>query len=169
MSRERKANFEEAVRIIMDLSDEEVDGVLEAMCNAAGINREDVAAIFSSPPCETYSHADATNISRIFHHRQHDDPEEPPRIAKEGDIAQAIAKIEKARNHDRMIQRLTQQPMKFRKEHGCEIVMENLVGSLAKRPFMGAVMAVGSDTHHGHVLCIWVSLHEANTPVDKLG
>ena len=63
MSKERRANFEEAVRVIMDLSDEEMDDVLEAVCNAAGINKEDVAAILSSSPCETYSYTDATNIS----------------------------------------------------------------------------------------------------------
>ena len=80
--KERKANFEEAVRVIMDLSDDEIDDVLEAVCTAAGISREEIAAILSSPPCETYSHADATNINRDFHHRNHDDPEKPPRLAK---------------------------------------------------------------------------------------
>ena len=45
--KERKANFEEAVRVIMDLSDDEIDDVLEAVCTAAGISREEVAAILS--------------------------------------------------------------------------------------------------------------------------
>ena len=27
----------------------------------------------------------------------------------------------------------------------------------------------GSDAHYSHVLCVWVSLHEADTLVDKLG
>jgi hypothetical protein len=132
----RKANFEEAVRVIMDLSNDEIDDMLEAVCTAAGISGEEVAAILSSPPCETYSHADATNISRGFHYRDQDDPEKPPRAAKEGDTAQATAKREKAQNRDKMIQRLTQQMVKFREKYGGEIVMENPVGSLAKRPFM---------------------------------
>ena len=136
VGRERKTHFEEAVRIIMDLSDEEMDDVLEAVCKAAGISREEVAAILSSPPCETYSHADATNITRDFFYRNHDDPEKGPRLAKEGDTAQAAAKREKAINHDNMIRRLTQQLIKFREVYGCEIVMENPVGSLCKRPFM---------------------------------
>ena len=134
--KERKANFEEAVRVIMDLSDDEIDDVLEAVCTAAGISGEEVATILSSPPCETYSHADATNISRGFHYRDQDDPEKPPRAAKEGDTTQATTKREKAQNHDKMIQRLTQQMVKFREKYDGKIVMENPVGSLAKRPFM---------------------------------
>ena len=138
-SRENKSNLEEAIRVIMDLSDKEIDDVIEAVCEAAGINKDEVAAMLSSPLCETYSHADATNISRDFHHRQHDNPEKPPRKSEVGDTAQAIAKRKKAQNHDRMILRLTQQLIKFREEYGAEIVMENPVGSLAKRPFMRTV------------------------------
>ena len=68
-----------------------------------------------------------------------DNLEKPPRTAKEGGTAQATTKMKKARNHDRMIQRLTQQLIRFRKEHGCEIVMEHPVGSLTKRPFTRTV------------------------------
>jgi hypothetical protein len=44
--KERKSNFEEAVRVIMDLSDDEIDDVLEAVCTTAGISKEDVAASY---------------------------------------------------------------------------------------------------------------------------
>jgi hypothetical protein len=77
-------------------------------------------------------------------------------MAKEGDTAQAVAKMEKAQNHDKMIHRLTQQLMKFREKKGCGIVMENPVGSLAKRPFMRTVswLLAVTRTTVMTVLCI---------------
>ena len=52
-SRESKSDLEEATRVIMDLSDKKIDDVIEAVCEAAGISKEEVAAILALPPCET--------------------------------------------------------------------------------------------------------------------
>ena len=73
------AKWEKAMRIIMDLSDVQVEVVIQEICNAACITKEQIAAILASPPCETYSHADATNILRGFNFRQHDNPLKSPR------------------------------------------------------------------------------------------
>ena len=61
----------------MDLS--KVDDALEAACRAAGITMSEVAAVLLSPPCETYSPADCSNITRGNNYRQHDDALKPPR------------------------------------------------------------------------------------------
>ena len=89
-----------------------------------------------APPRETYSHADATSISRGFNFWQHDNPLKPPRELTGSDNKQAIAKRKLAQKHDKMNLKLTQELMRFHRDCGGETVMENPMGRLDKRPFM---------------------------------
>ena len=53
-------------------------------------------------------------------------------------------KAEIARRHDSMIQNLTESLVQEREEHDFEIVLENPVDSLRKRPFMQTVAWIGA-------------------------
>ena len=150
-----KTKWESAVRIIMDLSDSQVEDVIQTVCEAAGITKAQVAAVLASPPCETFSHADATNISRGFNFRQHDNPLKPPRKLTGQDSKQAIAKRETAQNHDKMILKLTQELVRFHREYGGEIVVENPVGSLDKRPFMQLANWLQTVVRHTVMYCAY--------------
>ena len=127
---------EQAIRLIMDLSDLDVADYVQVICSVLGIKKSDVAAVLSSPPCETYSHADASNITRGNHYREHGDPLKPPRSRASVQDSSAQKKRELAQKHDLMVLRLTQQLVKTHEEFGVEILLENPVGSLSKRPFM---------------------------------
>ena len=129
----------------MNLS--KVDDALEATCRAAGIMMSEVAAVLLSPPCETYSAADCSNIiSRGNNYRQHDDPMKPPRKIKRGDSRSARKKAAKAELHDRMIRKLTSSLAERREDFGFEIVLENPRGSLQHRPFMKAAAWAAATT-----------------------
>ena len=122
----------------------EVDDALEATCRAAGITMSEVAAVLLSPPCETYSAADCSNISRGNNYRQHDDPLKPPRKLKRGASRSARRKAAKAKLHDRMIRKLTCSLVQRREDFGFEIILENPRGSLQHRPFMKAAAWVAA-------------------------
>ena len=62
--RQVRALMAEANMIQMDLSKCRKKKMLKQICAAAGIRMKEVAAVWAGPPCETYSPADATNISR---------------------------------------------------------------------------------------------------------
>jgi hypothetical protein len=131
-----EAAEEDFMRLLMDLSDEGIDDIFKHICGFTRIDEMQLAAVLASPPCETYSHADATNISRGYNFRDHSDPTKPARKLRKGASEQAVAKHNMAVRHDKMIQRLTLDLVELRRRCGCELVMENPVGSLAKRPFM---------------------------------
>jgi hypothetical protein len=59
----------------MDLSKPPKGKMLKMVAAAAGIELEDIAAWLGGPKCETYSPAEATNITRGNNYRDHDDPE----------------------------------------------------------------------------------------------
>ena len=59
----------EQMFVCMDIS--QTEDILGEVCRRAGITPEEVAAVLMSPPCETYSVADATNQTRHNHYRDH--------------------------------------------------------------------------------------------------
>ena len=120
----------------MDLSRCAANKMLAEICKAAGINIEEVAAVFAGPPCETYSPADACNISRGNEYRNHADVNKGPREWSTVHCEADKLKRERAILHDNMIKNLIQSIVEERKHNDFEIVLENPVGSLRKRPFM---------------------------------
>ena len=62
---------------ILDINDP--CSLLLRICAAANIDPKRVLFVWESPPCTTMSRADASNISRDNHFRNHSDPERPPK------------------------------------------------------------------------------------------
>ena len=93
----------EAKLVKMDLSRCAADKMLAEICEAAGINLKEVAAVFAGPPCETYSPADACNISRGNEYRNHADANKGPRGWSTVHCEADKLKRERAILHDNMI------------------------------------------------------------------
>ena len=83
--------------ITMDLlQGESAVEVLDRICSEAGIRKEDIVFTWASPPCETYSRANWSNVSRGHHHRE-PVPGRPPVKGLKG---------EKAKVHDLLVSRV---------------------------------------------------------------
>ena len=106
----------------MDLNGEETpEALLETICKKAGVERKDIVLAWASPPCETYSRANWSNLSRGNHYRD----------KSGGESTVSEEKATKARQHDRLTQRVKEvlQMIKF-------FVMENPQGGMEKMWFM---------------------------------
>ena len=102
------------------------------VCASVGIDPAHVLLVWASTPCETFSRADASNISRGFHHRDHQDPERPPKSDDLTDL-----KVLKAVEHDRFLPRL-QMMVAADRQRGLSynFMFENPRASLRCRPYM---------------------------------
>ena len=115
------------------------DVIEEVMCRA-GEELSQVAAFLLSPPCETYSPTDATNSSesKLCHYRDHTIQDRPPRSLESCKTAADFKKREIAIRHDEMIACLITSLIKH-KHHGYDVILENPMGSLARKSFMNQV------------------------------
>ena len=94
------------INLIQDISKLPKGGMIQGICDKLGIDIRRVRCVCASPPCETLSHADASNISRGNYYRDHKDATKPPR-SMESCIKQAdFDKRNKAIRDDKMIQNL---------------------------------------------------------------
>ena len=62
-----------------DILDNDQCSLVLRICAAANIDSKRVLFVWGSPPCTTMSRADASNISRDNHFRNHSDSERPPK------------------------------------------------------------------------------------------
>ena len=62
------------INLIQDISRCKFGDVIRDICQKLGIKNSQVAAVKCSLPCESLSPADASNMSRDFHHRDHTCP-----------------------------------------------------------------------------------------------
>jgi hypothetical protein len=103
----------------------------------AGVDIHKVVEVKTSPPCETFSLADASNITRSNYYRDHSDPNKPPRSLASCKTAADIAKRKKAIGHGLLLKDLVGSAIQDRKKGlKYELLIENPVGSLRQRPFM---------------------------------
>ena len=59
-----------AVTLTMDLNGSETpEQLLERIFKEANVKKEDIVRVWASPPCETFSCANASNIGRGHHYR----------------------------------------------------------------------------------------------------
>ena len=87
----------QAVTIALDLNgDETPEELLDSICRKAGVRREDIVLAWASPPCETFSRANASNVSRGNHYR----------VAGQQWAPAPGEKGVKASMHDRLVQRV---------------------------------------------------------------
>ena len=119
-----------AITLRGDLGVRSVSTIWEAIRKKAGFEWEDVLLVWASPPCQTFSPADYSNISRNNNFRRHDDPERPPTVTNPD-------KARVARSHDVLVQQLLEMFQHARLQvPGVACAMENPRGSLACRPYM---------------------------------
>ena len=106
--------------------------LLQRICRALQFRPEDVLLVWASTPCETFSRADPSNISRGNHYRDHTHPERPPKSDDLGD-----PKTLKAVEHDRFLPRL-QSMVAADRQRGLDynFAFENPRASLRCRPYM---------------------------------
>ena len=95
--------------------------MLDLICHKAGIDKKDIVLTWASPPCETFSRANWSNLSRGNNHRKKEDGC-PPADGKKG---------EKARQHDRMVKRIME-VLKLTRRY----VMENPAGGMERMWYM---------------------------------
>ena len=108
--------------LIMDLNGRETpEEVLQLICNKANISKEDIELVWASPPCETFSKANWSNLTRGNNYRK---PERghPPVEGTKGD---------KAGQHDRLVQRIKAICLQIKKS-----VIENPAGGLEFQEYM---------------------------------
>ena len=86
-----------------DILDNDPCSLLLHICKAAKIDPKRVLFVWGSPPCTTMSRADASNISRDNHFRDHSNPDRPP---KSWDISDP--KVPTAVEHNRFLPALMQ-------------------------------------------------------------
>ena len=121
--KEQQAKEGSAVTVALDLNGSEtLEELLDMIiCRKAGINRDDIVLTWASPPCETFSRANWSNMSRGNRHRKKEDGL-PPVEGKKG---------EKARAHDRLAVRI-KEVLALTKR----FVMENPAGGLERMWYM---------------------------------
>jgi len=119
-----------AMTIPLNLLALDASDMTASICRQAGISMGCIAGKFGFVPCETYSVADMSNITRGFHHRDHTIPSKPPR-------RDAGDKRDKALAHDLLISNiLTSWMCDAEAGYDHAMLLENPVGSLQHRPFM---------------------------------
>ena len=67
---------------------------LEELCRRAGIDKQGRVFVWASPPCETYSVANWSNLTRMFHYREKGEGHPPRKDGSKYGL--------KAAEHDRL-------------------------------------------------------------------
>ena len=119
-----------AVTLKMDLMRWGPAEAWQRVLERAGLEWEDILVVWASPPCQTFSPADYSNITRGHAFRDHSDPNKPPTRVN-------MSKAEVARRHDLLVQQILSMQEYIRKRvPGVECFLENPRGSLACREYM---------------------------------
>jgi len=125
------------MNLIQDISELPKGGMIQGICDKLGIDIRRVRCVCASPPCETLSHADASNISRGHYYRDHSDATKPPRTLNSCINQADFDKRNKAMKDDKMIQNLIESMCKDRSQGvNYDVIIENPLGSLRHRPYM---------------------------------
>jgi hypothetical protein len=128
-----------STHVQMDLTPKkgQYDSLITRICKIAEVAQERVKAVKASPPCETFTLADASNISRRNHHRDHSDRNKPPRSEASCVTRKDWMRRRKAIKHDNMVKQLVRSFLRDRKNGAMyDLFMENPLGSLRQRPYM---------------------------------
>ena len=122
----------EVLPVQADLLQGDPSTLVQRVCEALNLDPRQVLLVWASTPCETFSRADPSNITRGHHYRDHSDPEKPPKSDDLSDL-----KVLKAVEHDQFLPRL-QQMVAADRQRGLQynFVFENPRASLRCRPYM---------------------------------
>ena len=125
------------INLTQDISRCKFGDVIGDICHKLGIKKSQVAAVKCSLPCESLSPADASNMSRDFHHRDHTNPTKPPRSLESCKTPEALAKRNKAILVDRICKSILASFLQDKKDgYKYGMTIENPVGSLRRQPYM---------------------------------
>jgi len=125
--------------ICADILERDPYCLIEDICRAAGVRKQDVLFLWASPPCETFSNA-AYNVGRGeghgYNYRDFNDPERGPCCEDPECKYRAKAIL-----HDRFVPRL-QQMIQHDWDHGFhyDYMLENPHGCLGQRPPVADVL-----------------------------
>ena len=98
---------------------------------------KNLGTVAGSPPCETFSTADASNITRDNFHRDHSKKDKPPRSKESCKTPAAHQKRLKAIAHDHLVKQIVRSYIKDQRDGiTYDMIMENPLGSLRQRPYM---------------------------------
>ena len=111
--------------------------VIQQLCDKLDILMEEILIVWASPPCETFTKLDATNVFRGNEHRNHETESKEPRTIESCHSEADFAKRTKAINDDRMVAGLNAGFLKDNRDGRMyEYAEENPQGMLAERPYM---------------------------------
>jgi hypothetical protein len=112
-------------------------GLIREIMAKAGYTMDRLRGVMASPPCESYSLADASNISRGFFYRDHSVAEKPPRSKESYTTAVHERMRQKAIDDDDMVRYLTESMLlDWEEGYAYDAMIENPHASLRHRPFM---------------------------------
>jgi hypothetical protein len=115
----------------------QMTGLISKVMAMAGHSMEQLRATVASPPCETFSLADASNISRGHFYRNHSMYTKPPRSRASCKTPEQVFKRQMAIDHDNLVKYLTESYMADKEEgYEYDFLMENPAASLRQRPYM---------------------------------
>jgi hypothetical protein len=138
IKQEQQEEIKEAhVNLVQDISKLPRGNMIQAICDRLGIDINRVLCVCASPPCESFSHADASNISRGHYYRDHNDTTKPPRSLESCTRSGHYEKRLKAIKDDLMVKSLVDSMIEDRRQGmNYHMIIENPLGSLRKRPYM---------------------------------
>ena len=111
--------------------------IIQQLCDKLDILMEEILIVWASPPCESFTKLDATNVSRGNEHRDHETESKEPRTIESCHSEADFAKRTKAINDDRMVAGVNAGFLKDNRDGRMyEYAEENPQGMLAERPYM---------------------------------
>ena len=128
-----------ATHIQIDLTPRpgEHDSLIRRIMEILGQPLKNLGTVAGSPPCETFSTADASNITRDNFHRDHSKKDKPPRSKESCKTPAAHQKRLKAIAHDHLVKQIVRSYIKDQRDGiTYDMIMENPLGSLRQRPYM---------------------------------
>ena len=109
----------------------QLTGLVSKVTKLAGYSMYQLRAAVASSPCETFSLADASNISRGHYYRDHQDHTKPPRWTASCKTAEQAFTWQMAIEHDNLVRYLmVSYEADIEAGHHYVFLIENPVGSL---------------------------------------
>ena len=129
---------------------------MQKLCKLTEVPLSLVAGLVASPPCESFSLADCSNLSRENHHRDHSHPDKPPRAESSCTQESHHRLRQKAIEHDLLVRHVITSFIRDR-QNGLhyDLLLENPVGSLRKRPYMRGEALESLTTRHTVNYCAY--------------
>ena len=119
------------------------------ICDILSIDMSEILFVWASPPCETFTKLDATNVTRGNEHRNHKSATREPRSTDTCHKAAHFVKRAKAILHDQLVTGVVQGFLEDnRHEQRYEYALENPHGMLAERPYMQSAEWVRAVVRH---------------------